>query len=63
MLCLRGGGDLGRIHMGGGGTKNEKEGRDAAWGPKQETDVIYTGGGAGRYEERKRKGGGTNIRV
>lgn len=47
-------------HREEGKRKSEKEGRDAAWGPKQETGDIdkymYAGGGAGRYE--RRNGGG-----
>lgn len=42
MTCLRGFGDLGEdSHREEGDRKSEKEGRDAAWGPKQETDDIY----------------------
>lgn len=42
MTCLRGCGDLGEdSHREEGERKSEKEGRDAAWGPKQETDDIY----------------------
>lgn len=42
MTCLRGSGDLGEdSHREEGDRKSEKEGRDVAWGPKQETDDIY----------------------
>lgn len=49
-------GDLGRIHT--REKKEWKEGRDAAWGPTQETDVIYIWEVGVR--RNRRRGGGEN---
>lgn len=51
-------GDLGRIHT--REKKEWKEGRDAAWGPTQETDVIYIWEVGVRRNRRRRGGGGEN---